>query len=501
MSKRPRKRYKKELKRTFSRLGQLRAEDDPDLSTYFVGNRGYLDRALDREDPAMIFRGPKGIGKSAILRMVEFKRQHDKDHLIRISPDDLAFTAFANVHAETPILRAADKYQWLFKSLWSYVISINLLSREYPISNTLLDRISSIFSSKDLKLARRLINISLDDHGNPNAGFTSTVLKLVSEIGLAMETQGGTISGSVKLDGSRMEKDTQLHLLDLVNRVSSSLPDLLHHDYYILIDDLDLHWSNEHSQNALIAALFSAMSKMSRTRKIKFVVSIRDDIYGFLPVEDKDKSRDWFCDIGWDKPSLRELLEQRLRVLHGISPTVLWRDLMPAKAFDRFIANTLARPRPLLRLVQLAIEHACNAGHSAVENDDIEQAIRAASKEKLDELDQEKRHLYPGIRWIVEHFSGQSKQFDLAYLKNIAENIALEIDDNQAPAEAKWAEKFYNDPRSFAWCLIDAGFLLVKTGRQPMPQEIARKNELDVLSNPWFAIRPVYTASLRLRNT
>src|SRR4051794_35518779 len=80
-------------------FGRLVAEEDPNLSEYYIGRERYVDRALDVDDPATFFLGPKGAGKSAVLQMCRLTIGIDNPRLVSISPDDLAFSALANVEA------------------------------------------------------------------------------------------------------------------------------------------------------------------------------------------------------------------------------------------------------------------------------------------------------------------------------------------------------------------------------------------------------------------
>jgi hypothetical protein len=88
------------------------AEDDPELQGYYVGPDRYVNRAMSFTDPAVFFVGPKGAGKSAILQMVRLNRAADEGRVIDIRPDDLAFSALANVSATTPILSEVGKHQF-----------------------------------------------------------------------------------------------------------------------------------------------------------------------------------------------------------------------------------------------------------------------------------------------------------------------------------------------------------------------------------------------------
>src|SRR5215831_11708915 len=78
-------------------FGRIVGEQDLELQEYYVAPERYVDRAMDFNDPAVFFLGPKGAGKSAILQMVRLNRASDAGRLINISPDDLAFSALANV--------------------------------------------------------------------------------------------------------------------------------------------------------------------------------------------------------------------------------------------------------------------------------------------------------------------------------------------------------------------------------------------------------------------
>jgi hypothetical protein len=139
--------------KSVNNFGRIVAEQDPELQDYYVDPERYVARAMDFNDPAVFFVGPKGAGKSAILQMVRLNRATDEGRVISISPDDLAFSALANVNAGTPILRDISKNQWLFKSLWDYVLSLEVLRREYK------DR--SAFTSTLQKIVRFFLEISM----------------------------------------------------------------------------------------------------------------------------------------------------------------------------------------------------------------------------------------------------------------------------------------------------------------------------------------------------
>ena len=138
-------------------LGRLVAENDHQLDQYYVEPERYVERALDVDDPAIFFMGSKGIGKSAILQMVRLLRKADSKRIINVSPDDLAFSGLANIKAETPLLAEPTKSQWVFKSLWDFILCVEVLKRECQDYDTLVGILKRVFSSKEEKAAQKLL--------------------------------------------------------------------------------------------------------------------------------------------------------------------------------------------------------------------------------------------------------------------------------------------------------------------------------------------------------
>ena len=172
------------------------AEKDKELSTYYVGRDRYLDRALDMDDPASIFIGPKGVGKSAILEMVRVEKRSDANRVIDIQPDDLAFHSLANIAATTPLLEEEGKNQALFKSLWDYVLITEIAKREYKTTNGLLQALSKFFTaSADQRSLQRILKKTFDDEGVATT-FTQRMLTLVKEVELEAGAEGMSAKAS-----------------------------------------------------------------------------------------------------------------------------------------------------------------------------------------------------------------------------------------------------------------------------------------------------------------
>ncbi len=239
---------------TASDLRRLVAEKDDLLSQYYVGEDTYVSAALNREDQTTFFIGPKGVGKSAILQMVRLREASSGNsaRLIDVSPDDLAFNALVNITSRTPLLTHPGQNTWLFTSLWDYVLSVEVIRREHASATGLATFLNLLFGGKHEREQRQLLHASVSDDGHVMT-MTDKMLALIKEIELEGEYGGVSVKGRVELGNDANKRGTDLQLLALVNSVARQLPKELKHDYFILIDDLDLHWTGSDVQNAFLA--------------------------------------------------------------------------------------------------------------------------------------------------------------------------------------------------------------------------------------------------------
>lgn len=484
------------LKRS-SDLGRLMAEEDVNLPNYYVGRECYLDRALDMEDPRVFYMGPKGIGKSAVLQMIRLEKAHDKNRIINLSPDDLAFSAFANFRIESEIVGDIAKGQWLFKCLWDYVLLMELWERENTAAQDMWSSFKKLFRSKNEKRIQRLFNITITDKGKA-LSLTDRILQLIKEVELSAQKGEVEISGKIKVEHDGSE---QFQLLSEINHAVKSLPGMLRNEYYVLIDDLDLYWENEPGQNALIAALFLSLRRLSR-RPVKFVVSIREDIYRCLPLADKDKSRDRLCQMEWDLTHIKEMIEKRVANAINCAPEEIWGNLFPENSFTILVKHSTRKPRELIRLVSLCLNRAVINGHKRVHDDDVVQALKEYSVERIGDVVSEYRFIYPKLDIVLQKFFGKEKEFSFKMLDDTATELAVDaLDHGNVGMPWQWAGGFDERAEDFARLLTDIGFLLVKVNRTADPQIYDPHMMGPINSSMWFAVHRMYAPGLRLLGT
>lgn len=475
-------------------LGRLVAEEDRDLDRYYVEPERYVDRALSLDDPAIFFMGPKGVGKSAILQMVRIRREADSKRLINISPDDLAFSGLANIEAETPLLAEPTKNQWVFKSLWDYILCVEVLKRECQSQDTLVTFLKNIFASKDEKAAQNLLKITVGDEGSPDS-LTERILSLVR----AVEASASVMGVDVSLKHKGKSAGTQLQLLSQINHVARTISDRLQHSYHVLIDDLDLHWVDTPTQNAFIAALFLSLRGLSKPPRLKFLVAIRDDIFRRLPLADKDKIRERICRIVWDKRSVNRMLTARLHAKYDCTVPEIWTELFPHNAFETMWSHSTGKPRELIRLAALCTLEALATGKTCVDNEDIAAAIVQFSNERLEDLASEKRHLWPGLDRLVRRCRGWPKEFSASRLDDLALMVAEEVESKPHGSPLySWAAGYIDDPLALGRILAECGVLLVKPSRTSKPHRFDPDSPEELTNGHWFAFHRMYVPALEL---
>lgn len=483
-------------------LGRLVAEEDNELGEYYVAPEIYVDKAIDVNHPALFFRGPKGIGKSAVLRMAEImlERRSETKRIIRISPDDLAFSGLANIQATTPILANATANQWLFKSLWDYILCVELLKREHPTRGAVADALRSLFTSTEKRDAQQLLKTSISEDGSPRT-LSDRILALIKEVELSAELRDVVVSGKLAKDHANV-KSGQLQLLSQINRVASNIADQLRHRYFVFVDDLDLHWVNQPTQNAFIAALFLSLRKLSKPPNLKVLVAIREDIYRRLPLSDKDKGRDRICDVRWDPDTLRRILTKRIQHRFSITVPEIWSGLFPHDSFKDLYAHSTGKPREIIRLASLAIQEARNNAQTRVTAADIDAAVSRFSSERIEDLASEFNHTYRGLDLLIHKFRGWPREFPLEKLLEVPCKVMEEMETvASSPPLYSWCGGYFDNVKGLATILLELGFLLLKSSRTSRPQRIAPEDIYELTDDCWFAIHPMYAAALALKGS
>lgn len=492
--------------RTSFDLGALAAERDTHLSRYYVGRDRFVARALNVNDTASFFVAPKGVGKSAILEMVrqELKRTSSPQSpnpgtVITLSPSQLAISAFSNINITSPLLNDPNKKQWLYKSLWDYIFSTEIGAREYVEDNAFIGFIMNFVRSRDERSIKKLMRLRLDEKGNPEP-ISARFLKLIKEVEVSAKHEAvGQIAAKATLDHSQSGQNPfgQYELLGLIHHVATRIADTIKNRYYFLIDDLDNDWHNEPLQNELIAAMFSSLQKMCRPPHLKCIVAIQDRIFTELPIEHKDKFRDFICRVDWEVELVQEMIDRRIKHIIDIPPAKIWAGdgLFPKDSFELIMQYTSGKPREAIRLVSLCLETAKRGGRRRVEPGDITYAAKVFSKERAEDIATELEYVYPSFHNLLRHFSGFQKEVRITRIQDAVDKCILAELDKEKSAMS-WIRGFENDPLQVAKILLENGILLFKHNQKDAAQPY-NSQEHDVYSDKAFvAFHPMFAPGL-----
>jgi hypothetical protein len=204
----------------------------------------------------------------------------------------------------------------------------------------------------------------------------------------------------------------------------------------------------------------------------------------------------------WDLTHIKEMIERRITNTIQCSLEEIWGNLLPENCFEILAKHSTRKPRELIRLVSLCLNRAVVNGHKRVNNEDIVQALREYSVERIGDIVSEYRFTYPKLDIVVQKFFGKDKEFSFKILDEISTEIAVDaLDHGNVGMPWQWAGGFDEHAEDFARLLVDIGFLLVKVNRTAPPQIYDPQMMGPINSSMWFAVHPMYAPGLRLLGT
>lgn len=484
--------YIKQLSNSgLNKIGIVVAEKDTNLSEYYWNREKYVDKAESFNYPSTFYVGPKGIGKSAILQMVTNDNFHGGHRLINVCPDDLAFSAIANLKVQDSLLPKVNN-QWLFKTLWDYVLAIEILHQEYTNETTLWEKVKGLFKGESEKRAYRLINSAFSTGSYKNS-MTDRIIELIKELEVTLSTHGTNVSGKIVLN--EQNKNASL-LLNDINHIVKEIGNLLDHKYYVLIDDLDSYWENDPLQNAYISALFDSVRKFNGGVNVKFIAALRKDILGEITIQDKDKVWDQIENVSWAKLELKSMLEKRLVTITKLPYAKIWNGFFDGDYFDYMFKHTNETPRELMRLCDLCYQTAIRKGSNLITKSDIDDALLTYSEEQLENIDSRVKYRYRGLKSIVRKmFYGLEKEFTCEYFQSRVLEMQTDPKLMRDGSECIWIQGF--ESKDVAIMLLELEILLYKANRTAKPEKVDPTRLNEISEECYFSINQIYAPGLR----
>jgi hypothetical protein len=412
-------------------FGQDVAERDAGLSRYFVQTSAFQ---RIRNNAKHIVIGPKGSGKSAILR--ELAR--DNNHTLVITPE----------HYATDVLKTLSTTFYLtelapFVATWKYTLLIEIFRS--LVTNKIGDA-TSIIALRKFLLER--------GHMTSNLTLFERFLRYLRRIG-RIKGKVGPAEAEISIDADSSEELGKLfkmdELLDLVPVLQRALR---REPFSVYIDDLDQSWDNSKvANNFLVSLLTAAIQLRGLHENLHVVVFLRTEIYELLKphLGQLDKLRADTEVLQWRAPELVRLIASRiidsLQIQDNVAAEEVVRLLFgdqvgdsDAPGFDYIVSRTSSRPREVIQFCNLALQKAINLGHNRISADAILRAEEEFSAWKVEHIVSENMYVYPGLDVVIEYFRHKPRMILHEALDAVLTELLLESEgDSESPG---WLRRF-----------------------------------------------------------
>lgn len=506
-------------------IGNPSAESDTQfLSACFV-DTGELNLLRDCTDERGIVVGRTGAGKTALLKMLSV----NEERAVLLDPHDLAISYIS----DSTIIRFFEtlniRMDQFYKLLWKHVFLVEILKRHFNLDSE-EDRIKTLDYIR-YNVLRKKVYIEAFEYLNTwGTTFWETTEDRIKEITKKFETELQAsadvgIHDLMKMGGEgtrRLSEEerrevthhsqevihkTQLNKLSLLfkalNEEILTDPKKKH---FIIVDRLDEDWADDSIRYRLIRALIETMRELnSKVRFAKVVIALRADLLDLVLKATTDsgfqdeKYRGLCIPITWSKPTLIELLDNRISELvqrRYTGKSVSHKDLLPAtignkkeQTINYMLDRTLLRPRDLINFFNLCINNA--EDEPCIKAQQLLQAEMRYSQERLRSITDEWSAHYPCLASICNLLKKKAFSFKLGEIsEDDLTNLCVEILDPEPLKACEDIEQFrayYNDKikgfvlRSFiAQTLYRVGIVGLKT--DSFKEVIWSNSELNMMS-------------------
>ena len=387
--------FEKVIKNKFPGLsfGVDVAERDVDLLEYFITTQAF-NRA--NNGTASVIIGPKGSGKTAILKAVQSK--HGERNTIEITPEVFATSMLRQVLEDHQDLWQEDQ---AFVSTWIFTILVEVFKRfsENPRG----------VPSNTLKKMRLFLH--------DNAQYKDLDL-FTRFIGYLRQIEGIKL-GSLELT----VKTKRLQELYALAPLYEIVPGLrgAGGEIFILLDELDQGWDNTPHANQFIASLLKAAIKIqSLGLNARVITFIRSEIFELIKdkLDQLDKLRSSIEIIKWSDGELASLLLKRLAHSSSFTLTKTNHEIeivnalfdgtfSGMKGFQYVLSRTSLRPREVLQFVTHTHRLAVESDSPLITRDVLYKAEEDFSRWKIEHICSEYTHIYPELKDFLWTFRSE----------------------------------------------------------------------------------------------
>ena len=435
------------------------AERDEQLLQYFVSTRAF-GRANDGS--ASVIIGPKGSGKTAILKALQSKR--GLKNSIVITPEIFATSMLRQVLESNKGLWDEDQ---AFVSTWIFTILVEVFKRVSADPKGV--------PAPALKLLRTFLR--------DNAHFQDVDLfsRFIGYLKRIESVKVGPYELAIK---TRMLQElySLAPIYELVPKLRGIGGEVL-----ILLDELDQGWDNTQHANRFIGSLLQAAIRIqSLGLRANVVAFLRSEIFDLVKgqLDQLDKLRSGIETLKWSDGELADLIVRRVShslafnetgamFNHEVASSLFEGEFAGMNGFQYLLSRTSLRPREVLQFMKQAHRSAVDLGETKITAEALQKAEEEFSSWKLEHLCSEYTHIYPGLIDLLWTFRANGPVLDAEEVVRVLEGYRSKLADS-LPG---WA---YNKNDRLLQLLYGIEFLGV-----PRPQ--AAKNRSGVIANYEFA--------------
>jgi hypothetical protein len=389
------------------------------LSDYFVESEAYA-RVASRQK--FIVLGNRGVGKSAIFKILAHRSREFGAIPIELSPEDYSYEVLSSS------LRKESQGAWAkhgaFSAAWKYLLLVIVMKS--------LNRSKKGFKSGP---AGRIYSYLRDHHKDSSDTPIGVLLSYLKRI------EGFKIG---KYEASAKTKElTSLYRLEELHGLIDDLKELLSKTkVQVFIDELDRGWDASEDAKAFVSGLFQAAITLNEfSENLTIYVSLRQELYDSIPAlyDDTQKYRDVIEIISWNEPNLQLLISNRIRhsvkdIPSELTTEDVWNRIFSetlqyrqTKSFNYLVDRTLYRPREIIQFCTTVIEQNGKEGVFPIDYPIVSQAELGYSEDRAKDIASEYRFQFPGLMSLFEIFRGRCYTFDREEL----EYLCLEISSGE----------------------------------------------------------------------
>jgi hypothetical protein len=233
---------------------------------------------------------------------------------------------------------------------------------------------------------------------------------------------------------------------------------------FVLIDRLDDEWDSSDKAVVLVMALMHACVEIrAATNAVKPIIFLRENVFDRVRELDSEFSRleTSLVSLDWTRELLRELIERRLNdglISKYAVDGSTWRAFFNGDvegSQNHVFHYCQYRPRDVLLYTSTALSIAQSHQRNQIQSQDLDEAQRSFSENRLKELADEYADNYPQLSTVLTRFYGLGTEYTVGSIEDFIKKLL--VDSEVQAACQSWIYK-YTLPDQFIQLLYNIGF-------------------------------------------